>query len=182
MPNLGSQIRFWFMMSEFFADLVLLHRLGVGATAPTSGDSNIFKRKDPSLDALRKQLLGRHAPRSGSVPSKSLPIGLTKGTSKPIMDDSDSDEGRAAAFTSKTARGKEKNRNAPEAHKSEDTTQEDDGDESKELSTTAAPVTEASPPSKRKATSYLDEILAEKSAKKKKKKQRVLERIRFDNE
>lgn len=134
-------------------------RLGVGAEAPDSSEINILKRKDQSLDALRKQLLGRHAPKPGQMPSKPVPTGLTKTPARPVQDDSDSDEGRAAAFTSR-GKGRKGNLLKVAVENADD-----------ELSTTTpAPV--VLKPSKRKATSYLDEIMAEKSAKKKKKKRK----------
>lgn len=150
----------------------------MGATPP-SKDSGALRRKDPSLDALRKQLLGRNAAKNAAAtmshrpaPPQAKQNGTTgkNSTRKPTQNEDESDdEGRGTIFTSKKTGEKTKTKAKPSAQ-----AEAENGGDLDEVEA-ANPVEAhqaASKPAKRKATSYLDEILAEKGAKKKKKKKR----------
>lgn len=158
----------------------MFHRLGVGAKPPPKDSSgNILKRKDPSLEALRKQLLGKNASKV-AVASKHKPAPAPRQDPKsdnvrksvPVDDDSD-DEGRGAMLGSKKKFSKTwKSKTAPISAEN----LEDADSNAADVATAvdgpeAVTEKEVSPaPKKRKANSYLDELLAEKSKKKKKKK------------
>jgi hypothetical protein len=147
-------------------------RLGVGAEPPKDAAEGILRRKDTSsLEALRKQLLGRHAtkplPPKGSIqgPGKTL----TDRTAKPPIDmDSDDEGGRTAAFTPRKQRSQGKKKKVVEVDETADL--EDDREDADAHLKGNVP---GPAPSKRKASSYLDEILAEKSKKKKKKQKKT---------
>lgn len=154
----------------------------MGATPPSKmdGSGNILRRKDPSLDAIRKQLLGRNASKSSRSASHHRPTALgsvakqqQSSARRPIRqltpeDDSESDGGRGAMFSSKKGCGSGSKKATTEELPVEPIDEEGAEDQIE----SAAPVEkEHTPaPTKRKATSYLDEILAEKGAKKKKRK------------
>jgi hypothetical protein len=145
---------------------------------PKNSGEGIVRRKDTSsLDALRKQLLGRNATKPGALQKlQSLPKPMPKPMPKPVNlvpSDSEEDEGgKAAAFVSRKKPSKSKAASAP---KSEDDTKTDlENKDSQEAARPIAnPAAQKSTPSKRKASSFLDEMLAEK-AKKKSKRRRAI--------
>lgn len=139
---------------------------GIGATPSQITDP--LKRKDPNLEALRKTLLGRHAPKMiskhAAVKTPVAPIKKHDAKHEALDDD---DEGRGKAFVSRSRPSK-----LP-VGKVEDADEDDEGGSTvtvgKEKGTGKG---HDEGKVKRKATSYLDEILAEKSAKRKKKKKK----------
>lgn len=135
-----------------------------------------MRRKDTSsLEALRKQLLGRHArlpPEKGS--KQGLLSTLAERSVKPVVDvDSDDEGGRTAAFTSRNQKAKASKKKAkgsqmPEAEKEADLDDDDEDEEAQLKGRSSRPTAPA--PSKRKGSSFLDEILEGKKKKKKKQK------------
>jgi hypothetical protein len=157
-------------------------RLGVGAT-PLSKEASgtLPKRKDPSLDALRKQLMGRNAPKNTASSSHrpALPVGnpqrppQKRQSRKPDVSDSEDEAGRGGVFVSKRKgemREKVKKAVVP-ADNGDGGEMEVDGDAAAAATEMQDPAP-APAPKKRKAASFMDEILAEKGAKKKKKKKK----------
>lgn len=116
------------------------------------------------MDALRKQLLGRHAKPPPEKGSKQGPQSVMADRStKPVVDvDSDDEGGRTAAFTSRNQKSKA-------SKEKEEDFDEDDNDEDAQLKGRSSKPT-APTRSKRKASSFLDEILEGKKKKKKKQK------------
>ncbi|KIW08127.1 uncharacterized protein PV09_01061 [Verruconis gallopava] len=177
--------------------------LGVGAAATASGAGRgVVKRKDPSLDALRRQLLGRNASKAaatavhgggagahGRKAVTSRPDGgPARRTTRGREDSETEDEGRGALFGGKGmarrgGRGAGERQDAvggpepaEEAGKESGDGADREGAEDDALAVrpdgASAPPAAPAGPAKRRATSYLDEILAEKSAKRKKKKRK----------
>jgi hypothetical protein len=149
--------------------LLTFGRLGVGAPLPKDAEDGMMKRKDKSsLDALRKQLLGRNATArsTNSRNAPATPNSQPKPPVKPISpDDSEDEGGRAAAFTSRNK--KSKARMDDDAKIESQSEQDIDGVTKPEA---AGPTSTKKASSKRKSSSYLDEMLAEKAKKKKSKK------------
>jgi hypothetical protein len=151
-------------------------RLGVGAAPPKDVADGIFRRRDTSsLEALRRQLLGKHAkPPPAKVATISPGKPLTDRTSKPpVNNDSDDEEGgRTTAFSSRMSQSKAsgKGKNVSNTDDQPDPEGDSDEEDTAVKGNSSKPVTQ--PPSKRKASSYLDEILAEKNKNKKKKKKK----------
>jgi hypothetical protein len=152
-----------------------MDRLGVGAEPPKDLGEGMLRRKDTSsLEALRKQLLGKHAkkpqPIKGSLQGPGSAL-VDRTTKPPIEIDSDNEGGRTAAFTSRNQRLKGK---TPSKKKKiaevEETSDLDEGSKDADVQLKGnIPKSAVPAPSKRKASSFLDEILGEKSKRKKKK-------------
>ncbi|KAF2431237.1 hypothetical protein EJ08DRAFT_696624 [Tothia fuscella] len=149
--------------------------LGVGAPLPKDAADGVVKRKDTSsLDALRKQLLGRNATtRNLEVkPEQGVSKPLAK-TAKPVLSESEDDEGgRSAVFASRKIKSKRPiSPEVPTENYEEDLGSDLPPERSPKPS--SKPIDSKAKPSKRKASSFLDEMLAEKAKKKSKKKKGV---------